>query len=421
MFHYGKVEVEDVESEVTNIVKQTLDRGLSDSGVLSFRIPADIERFTDLARIYMRVELQVRKGNGEALTADEVVCLDSGGFHSLFSSCDVSFNGEVISSMSSYPYSTLLSRLLGCSERVREDVWGEMDGSWNYIMDKNDLSELPPMLFNTQNRLTGTKGNRGQFYGRIHSDVLMSCRQYLPPGISLGIEMRRLNESFSLIAPKGDFGVDILSASIYVPRLRLSDHITRSALLSLEDGMANLTFNRLETRMLGVAATSLEWRWGNINNFAPLPNRLYFALVPQKAVYGTISRASTYFDSLALTSFNLKLNGRGILVEPIRMDFKYNDSGAIDEDKSDIKDGYMSIINVLNCVSNQVETLRLSPTRYRMGGTIYAVELGRCGEKGGAAGVLDVEVRFGEGGCREEACAFIFTEKTTHIQVKTLL
>ena len=158
-----------------------------------------------------------------------------------------------------------------------------------------------------------------------------------------------------------------------------------------------------------------------LNQFAPLPNRLYFALVPQKAVYGTINRASTYFDTLAVTSFNLKLNGRSILVEPMRMNFRYLSDGKIDEDKSDIKDGYMSIINVLNCVSNQVETVRITPTRYIMGATIYAVELGRCGEKGGAAGVLDVEVRFGEGGCKEDACAFVFTEKTAHIQVKTLL
>lgn len=420
MFYYGKAEVEDVESEVTHIVKETLDRGIGNSGVLNFRIPGDNERFTDLSRVYMRVELKVRKGNGEELAEDDVVCLDTGGFHSLFSSCDVSFNGEVVSSMSLYSYSTLLSRLLGTSEKMREEVWSEMDGSWNMFMDKNDLSTLPPALFNTQNRLTGTLG-KSQFYGRIHSDILMSSRQYLPPGVSLGIEMRRASESFSLIAPSGDFGVDILSASIYVPRLRLSDNLTRSAMSSMEEGVANMTFNRLESRMENIAATSQIWRWRNINLFGPLPNRLYFAIVPQKAVYGTISRASTYFDSLALSSFNLKLNGRDLLVEPMRMRFHYTETGSVDEDKSDAKDGYMSILNVLNAVSNQVDTVRLAPSKYLMGGTIYAVELGRCGEKGGASGTLDVELVFAQGGCKEEACAFVFTEKTAHIQVRTRL
>ena len=420
MFHYGKVEEADVESEVTHIEKHTLDRGLTDNGVLNFRIPGDSERFTDMSRIYIRVELKVRKGNGDIVSEDEVVTLDMGGIHSLFDTCSVSFNEEVVSSMTSYAYSTLLSRLLGTSQNMRGEVWSDMEGSWDLFVDKNDLSQLPPAMYHTQNKLSGAL-RKTQFYGRIYSDILMSCRQYLPPGVSLGIEMRRKNDAFSLIAPSGEFGVDIVSASIYVPRLRLSDTITRSITSSMVGGVANMTFNRLETRMEQIAATSHMWQWRNITQFGPLPNRLYFALVPQKAVYGTIARASTYFDSLALSSFNLKLNGRSILVEPMRMEFKYTESGEIDQDKSDAKDGYMSIINVLNAISNQIDTVRLSPTRYAMGGTIYAVELGRCGEKGGASGVLDVELTFSPGGCREEACAFVFTEKTAHIPVRTRL
>ena len=417
MYNYGKVEVDDVESEVTHIVKQTLDRGLSQYGVLNFRIPADDERFTDLTRIYMRVELEVTKGNGESLGDEDIVCLDQGGMHSLFSSCDVSFNGEVVSSMSQYPYSTLLCRLLGATERIREDVWSSLDGSWGVYMDKDDLSTLAPALFYMQNRAS-RKYNRVHFYGRIHSDVLMSSRQYLPPGVSLGVEMRRKNAAFSLIAPSGDFEVGILSASIFVPRLRLSDTITHMAMSSVEGEVANLTFNRLETRMANIAAAEPGWQWRNIVNYGPLPNRIYFALVPQKAVYGTISRASSYFDTLALSSFNVKLDGRDILVDPMKMDFRYTDTGTIDIENSDVKDGYMSIVNVLNYVANQVEPVRITNSRFCMGGTIYAVELGRCGEKGGSVGVLDVELTFGEGGCKEEACAFVFTEKTAHIPIK---
>ena len=119
MFHYGKAVVENVESEVSHMVKQTLDRGISDSGVLSFRIPADSDRFTDLNKIYMRVELKVRHVDGTPLAEEDVVCLDTEGMHSLFASCDVSFNGEVVSSMNSYPFTTHISRMLGTSSDMR--------------------------------------------------------------------------------------------------------------------------------------------------------------------------------------------------------------------------------------------------------------------------------------------------------------
>ena len=297
-----------------------------------------------------------------------------------------------------------------------------MDGSWENLLDTNDFTKYPKGIIYVPVGLVA-KSRKVRLYGRIYSDVLMSCRQYLPPGISLGIEMRRRNASFSLLSNSAaeTYDIELLSASIFVPRLRLSDSITKSIMSNLGGGVANMTFNRLDCKMMTVPASCQVWRWANVNNFSALPNRVYFALVPQKAVYGSISRAGTYFDTMGLSSFNLQLNGRDVLVEPMLMSFKYDADGKIVDPGSEYNDGFLSVLSVLDQISNQIDHIRLDGGTYLRGSTIYAVDLGRCGEKAGASGVLDIEIMFGEGGCREEACAFVFTEKTAHIAVQTRL
>ena len=126
--NYAKEEIADSQSEVTHTVKQSITQGLNDGGVLSFRLPADPSRFTDLNTILLRLELSVQKPNGAAFTVGNNVFLDAGGMHSLFSSCEVRFNDEVVSTMTLYPYTTALSRHLGCSAEVRDGVWDTLDG-----------------------------------------------------------------------------------------------------------------------------------------------------------------------------------------------------------------------------------------------------------------------------------------------------
>ena len=408
--NYAKEEIADSQSEVTHTVKQSITQGLNDGGVLSFRLPADPSRFTDLNTILLRLELSVQKPNGAAFTVGNNVFLDAGGMHSLFSSCEVRFNDEVVSTMTLYPYTTALSRHLGCSAEVRDGVWDTLDGTWSIQNKKSDMTR------NTASATSTSKYDRVQgnavFIGRIYSDVLTSSRQYLPPGVTLGIDLRRAPEAFSLITHALiDYKAQIHSAAIYARRMRL-----RNA--SVPRDMMNLTFNRLEARLMSIAEGSGVFRWLNCLNNGPLPNRIYIGFVAQSSFYGNINRLSTYFETLNLSSLNIKLNGRDLMVEPIKVRFRKNNDNEIDVAQSDGMMGFLSIAEVMNQVGDQTTPLRLNYARYMTGVTLYAIELDKCGETGGGSGSLDLELSFGEGGADMNGCVMLFTEVTNTVSLR---
>ena len=179
-----------------------------------------------------------------------------------------------------------------------------------------------------------------------------------------------------------------------------------------------MTFNRLECRMLALPQGSSVFRWQNCLNYGPIPNRLYVAFVAQESVYGVITRISTYFEGLNLQTLNFKLNGRDILVEPIRVNIVKNlVDGRLDIGASDARQGYLTLLEVLNQISDQSTVVRMILSRYMRGHFFYAVELGKCGEKVGGTGSLDIEATFNAAMTDLPACMLVFTEKTASAQI----
>ena len=159
---------------------------------------------------------------------------------------------------------------------------------------------------------------------------------------------------------------------------------------------------------------SSVFRWLNCLNNAPLPNRVYVAFVAQESVYGRLTRTSSFFECLNMRSLNFKLNGRDLLVEPIRTSFSRDPAnGNIQPGQSDARDGYLSLIEVWNQIADKTMPARFSYANYFRGFLVYALEMSKCGEKtGGVGGSLDVEVEFDQNLTDIPACMLVFTEKT---------
>lgn len=79
------------------------------------------------------------------------------------------------------------------------------------------------------------------------------------------------------------------------------------------------------------------------------------------------------------------------MVEPYKMQFS-NDPSGVDINKSDGREGYLGLVEVLDQVRNQSGSLRLGYNDYMSGLTMFVFELGKFGEKSGNAGALDIEV-----------------------------
>lgn len=111
----------------------------------------------------------------------------------------------------------------------------------------------------------------------------------------------------------------------------------------------------------------------------------------QDALYGSINRLSTYFENLNVSSVNLKLNGRDVLTEPIKVKIA-KDAGGTDVLNTEVMGGFLTIAEVLNHIGDPSSPLRLDYNSYMLGSTIFAIELNKCGKSGGSTGALDLEV-----------------------------
>ncbi len=416
---YARGEVVGVEGDVEVTVKQTISQGLNDGGVLSFRLAADPERFTDLSTILLRVELGIKDADGDDVDDADEMMIDAGGMHNLFASCDVRFNDESVSTMTNYPYTTALSRTIGTSEAVRQGVWDILDGTWDWsTRAKSDFTAdaFPEAtLGSRRNRVQ----NNAVLTGKIYSDILMSSRQYLPPGVSLGIDLRRATDRLSLLSNADtvdNFKFVITSASIYVRRLCLRPSLTSSVMAGIKaQGGAGLTFNRLETRIMSIKEGTRVFQWHNCLNNAPLPNRIYIGFVSQKGFYGHLTQISTYFENLKLTRLNAKLNGRDVLVEPIRTAFPKNDAGETNAHACDGMAGFLSILEATNQINDPIAPIRVHYPNYLLGNTFFAIELGKWGGNREGSGALDLEFSFDVADM--DACIFLFSETTETAQV----
>ena len=386
---YASAQLDDVEDSVGTVIKQSVTQGLNDGALVTFRIPRDNESYTDLNSILLQVEFYIVKrasGVEAAVTDTDNVLLDVGGIHSFFSSCDVRFNGELMSTMTAYPYSSALQRYLGTGKAVREGVWDEVDGTWPPTNLRQSLVRTADDtgLFDKAKKLAL---GRTKLTGRLYSDILASSRQYLPPGVELGIDLRRAPDAFTIASSKDvpagtTFSVRLASVSVLARRLHLRPVLHNAVVENMKQQSPHIVFNRLETRVSVVGNGLGGYQWLDCLNGAPLPNRIYIGLVSQKGFFGHMNKIGPYFEGENLKSLNVKLNGRDLLVEPITAKFEYEaGTKSLKLSDSDGKAGFLSLVGAMDQVSDQTGSLRLSYTEYMSGSTLYAIELGKCGNK----------------------------------------
>lgn len=423
--NYNKSEIKDAEPDLGFDVKRTLT--VKDNDVLNFRIPPDSEKFSDLNSILLKIQLKIVKSDGSDCGNPNKPFLDWNGISSLFSSCDVRFDGVIVSSMTSYPYTAALCRWLGASEDMR-NLWYKLDGSEDPCLNTSDIQGGTPMEMKlSPYSQKYSKSKTVVLWGRIYSDILLSSRQYLPPNVELGVELRRAPDKFSINCHSNGTAYRIYMdwASLYLKRLSIKPSLLSKPLSTLKHD-ASMIFNRLETRIQSMPRGQSIWQWLDCLNGATLPNRIYVGFVTQEALYGKYTRYSTFFESLCLSSFNVKLNGRDIMTEPLTAKYQkatgppspppsasssarggrggnrggarvrhkrsINIPGGIDIHESEAREPFMALMDIFDQIKDMTGNKRFTYTEYLQGKSILALELGKCGEKSGTSGTVDLEV-----------------------------
>jgi len=424
-------------------VHTTVSQGVNDGSVISFRVPPDKYRFTDLNKTLLEIKFRITKSdltdlteNGDEDNPKDEVFLGSGGIHSMFSVVELYLNDVLVSNMNAYPFTSSLCRYLGTSRDIREQVWDQLDGTTeSYTLSCSDYRQAGA-IYST---LRIKESYKVQTYrGRVFVDFLNSVRQLLPPGVAIRLDMRRGPEHLALGSSKkvtgtdkktivdkesGKYRIHIETATLILDRLQLTPEVTARSLSMLQSGGVHMVYNSLETRATIIDKGEIYFSWLDFNiEKADAPNRMYFALVQQSTYYGNLHRCSTWFENANLSSLQLKLDGKPLLLEPIKLSFSNgpNDitkesTGPISQDNCDGKMGYLSLCEIFNQISDPLAPFRLGYKEFLRGGTILAVELSSCGQRAGSSGSFDLELTFDNGGCSSKMVLLYIAEKSNTV------
>ena len=334
---------------------------ISQGAPIEFDISSTGEEYLDLNDSYLYVKAKIQRANGANLDDGDQVGPVNNFIHSLFSEVEVSLNGTMISTATgTYPYRAYIENLLNygteakqsqlTSELFYKDTAGKMDVA-------NPAAAAVDANLGLKKRAEFTNGNGVvDMIGKIHSDIFYIDR-YMLNEVNVKLKLSRSKDTFSLMWT-GDnaFRVFIISASVFVRKVKLSPSVFLAHAKILESGMAKYPIKRVICKSFtiprGYRDVSSERLFSET-----LPTRLIIGCVDNDAFNGIKSKNPFNFKNFDLTEMSVYLDGQQQSIKPLKCNYNSNEyvssylslfSGTgrqnrdlgIDISRSEYKDGY---------------------------------------------------------------------------------
>ena len=293
------------------------------SAPIEFDISASGEDYMDLANSYLFVKAKIQRADGANLdNADEVGPVNN-FLHSMFSQIDIQLNGTLISSSTNtYPYRAYIENLLSYGPAAKashltaalfyKDEAGKMD-------DRNPLADAANSGLKT--RAGFTNRNRVvDLVGRLHSDIFFQPR-YMLNDVNVKIRMTRSKNEFALVwTGANPFRISIVSAALFVRKVRLNPSVYLAHAKTLETGMAKYPIRRVVCKTFTIPTGYRDVSHEKLFS-GQLPVRLVVGCVDNDAFNGSIDKNPFNFKHFSLTELALYLDGQQQGIKPIKASF----------------------------------------------------------------------------------------------------
>ena len=257
---------------------------ISQGAPIEFEVSSTGEEYLDLADSYLHVKAKIQRANGNDVANDDQIGPVNNFIHSLFSEVEVSLNGTLISaSTGTYPYRAYIENLLNygteakqsqlTSELFYKDTAGKMDCA-------NPGAAVAIQNTGLRKRAEFTGGNVVvDMIGKIHSDIFYIDR-YMMNEVNIKLKLSRSKDEFSLMWT-GDnaFRVFIVSASLFVRKVKLSPSVFLAHAKTLENGMAKYPIKRVIFKVFTVPAGYRD----------VTSERLFSGTLPTRVIIGCVS------------------------------------------------------------------------------------------------------------------------------------
>ena len=299
---------------------------ITSSSPIAFIMSGSGEDYMDLNNTLLEVKACIKTTNDSPVDAAVAVAPINNTLHSLFSQIDVSLNDvNVSSATTTYPYRAYIET----HSNYGIDVKKSRLQAAMYFIDDN-LTVSNPIPDSSSARNMGQKRRHGictakptfDMIGPLHVDVFNQSK-YMLNGVTIKVRMTRSKDSFVLMA-KSDvtesFKVDILSAKLFVRKLKITPSLCLAHERILQQKTAKYPMMRVECKVIHLPQGQKSFTHDNLF-LGQLPNRIVLGLVDNRAFKGDISLNPYNFQHCNLNYLAVHLDGQQVQWAPLQPSF----------------------------------------------------------------------------------------------------
>ena len=299
---------------------------ITSSSPIEFIVSGSGEDYMDLNNTLLEVKACIKTTNDSPVDAAVAVAPINNTMHSLFSQIDVSLNDvNVSSATTTYPYRAYIETHLNYGTDAKKS---RLQAAMYFIDDNLTVSN--PIPDSSSARNMGLKRRHGictakptfDMIGPLHVDVFNQSK-YMLNGVTMKVRMTRSKDSFVLMA-KSDvtesFKVDILSAKLFVRKLKITPSLCLAHERILQQKTAKYPITRVECKVIHLPQGQKSFTHDNLF-LGQLPKRIVLGIVDNRAFNGDISLNPYNFQHCNLNYLAVHLDGQQVPWAPLQPSF----------------------------------------------------------------------------------------------------
>lgn len=326
--------------EGSYLMKVTPVTSIENNINISYEFDVDSQQYLDLHNSYHFVSVKIVDADGANLTSpvpnpatdDDKVAFSNNIASTIFEDCQLSLNGNLIESSNNlYPYKSYFQNFLCAGKDIKDNQlaisgYFEDTGAIDANAIRTAMSTAACANKGLKKRFNLTAASAtAHFVAPLFLDTC-GQKKYLQNGTNVKLKFTRSGNKFALLAndPAKNFQFSITEAYILVRMVKPS----RSLRLAVEETIA--------TSPAQYPMRTYEMRYFTFNGNSttlvepslftgPLPVRVVFGLVETTALDGNYTKSPFNFKHFNVCDVNLKMNGKCITNDPLRINVGDND------------------------------------------------------------------------------------------------
>lgn len=286
---------------------------------IQFLIPSIKDKYINLNRIDLKLQLQIIKNDGTTFAEEDKdieVYLINNCLHSIFKKLTIEMNDQIVSNTQFYHYKSYLENLLNFQKGSAENL---MQTQGFYLDTQQHFDEYENNS-GAKARYAATKNSKTiELYGKIMSDVF-NIQRYLISDVDIKINFDLEKKDFYFMKMKDESTavLKISEATVFVCYKTISPTMLLAHHKMLQSRNASYNFKRTSIKNFLIPGGVNTFNIENIFS-GQLPTNLLMMFLENDAYYGNMSKNPYNFKTFDIGYLQLNVNGNNVPNHPLTL------------------------------------------------------------------------------------------------------